>query len=133
MFTGFSFHHIGYATTSIKVTAAFFESIGYHLSDTIMDVEQHVNIALLSKENTPLIELVEVIDEKSPVNNIVKKNGVTAYHICYEVEEIEKAISFLKKKRFVLLFKPVVAVALESKLICYLYHKDVGLIELLQK
>ncbi|MFM2290707.1 MAG: hypothetical protein RIS29_520 [Bacteroidota bacterium] len=133
MLPGFTFHHIGYATRSISKTADFFIQIGYRLSDLVYDEKQRVTIAFLSREDSPLIELVELVDELSPVAGVLKKNGVTPYHVCYQVEDIYKAIVDLKKLRFVLLFEPVEAIALENRLICYLYHKEVGLIEILGK
>ncbi|NDP22089.1 MAG: VOC family protein [Paludibacter sp.] len=133
MLSNFSFHHVGYATKSIEKTSKVFQELGYTISDTSFDTLQHVKIALLKKKDSPQIELVEMIDETSPVSKILEKNGVTTYHVCYEVQDIELAIAELRKQKFVLLFNPVVAVALDNRLICYLFHKDVGLIELLQK
>jgi hypothetical protein len=37
------------------------------------------------------------------------------------------------KKRFLLVVKPVEAVAFNYRRVCFLYHKDTGLIELLEK
>lgn len=133
MLSNFCFHHVGYATRSIEDTADFFLQLDYVSSNVVYDKNQHVNILLLSKENSPIIELVEMIDEKSPVYNIVNKNGVMPYHICYEVDNIDQAIVSLRKLHFVQLFKPIVAIAFEGRAICYLYNKNVGLIEILQK
>jgi methylmalonyl-CoA/ethylmalonyl-CoA epimerase len=133
MFADFLFHHLGYATKSIEETSIFFLTLGYTKSPTIMDPIQNVNIAFLTKVDSPRIELVEPIDDKSPVMNILGKNGVTPYHVCYEVIDIFQAVSDMKKLRFIPLFKPVPAVALDNRLICYLFNKDTGLIELLDK
>lgn len=133
MFSNYHFHHIGYATQSIENTALFFLQLGYTKTETLHDINQNVNIAFLKKDDSPIIELVELIDEKSPIFNILEKNGVTPYHICYEVNDIMEAITELRKLRFTLLFNPVNAIALDNRLICYLYKKEVGLIEILQK
>lgn len=53
--------------------------------------------------------------------------------MCYCVEDIEEAVKELKKKRFLPLFRPVQAVALGNKKICFLFNREVGLIELVEK
>lgn len=133
MLSGFHFHHIGYAVFSIERTASLYIPAGWICSETIFDPLQKVRIAFLERSNTPLIELVEAVDEQSPVIQIIKKSGVSPYHVCYEVSDIEFAIREMRKKRFLPLFTPVPAVAFNNCRICYLYHNDVGLIELLEQ
>ncbi|MCL1947573.1 MAG: lactoylglutathione lyase, partial [Chitinivibrionia bacterium] len=67
------------------------------------------------------------------VSKIIEKSGVSPYHICYETENIENAINELKKKKYLLLARPVNAVALNDRKICFLYNKEVGLIELTER
>lgn len=133
MLSNLNFHHIGYAVRDIAKSSAIFINMGYSVSQTIIDPIQNVKIALLSKVDNPLIELVEATDDKSPVLGIISKVGVSAYHICYQTSDIEQTISELKKQRFLCMFKPVEAVAFGNRKICYLYHSDVGLIELLSE
>ncbi len=90
-------------------------------------------MVIVGEGKYPLLELVEPVSEKSPVRNILNKAGVSAYHFCYEVENLNDSIAELRKKKFMLLVKPVEAVAFDGRKICFLYHKDAGLIELLEK
>lgn len=133
MLSEFSFHHIGYAVHEIRETAAYYINAGWQLSDEITDEKQNSKISFLTREGFPLIELVAPVDEKSPVVEILKKNGVTAYHVCYEVDDIDEAISKLRKLQYVQLFKPVEAIALNNRKICYLYNNKTGLIEIIEK
>lgn len=133
MVPSFNLHHIGYATYSIEKTATFFLDLGYSLTDTVFDANQSVNIAFLNKAGTTSIELIEAIDENSPVSNFLNKNGAGPYHICYEVEDIKRSIAYLREHHFIPLFKPVPAIAFDNRLISFLFHKETGLIELLQK
>ena len=132
MLSYFKFHHIGIATGNIKNTAQYYLDADYVKSETVFDPVQNVSIAFLTKIGMPKIELIEPSQSTSPGFKIIQKSGVTPYHICYEVDNIETAINDLKKKRFMLLTKPVIAVALNNKKICFLYNKDVGLIELVE-
>ena len=131
MQTTFKIHHIGYVTNSIDDTAVNWLNLGYTMSHKIMDSIQNTYICLLNKENAPSIELVEPTNEHSSVNKLLKKNGVSPYHICYEVPDINKAYEEMIKNKYIPLFRPVEAIAFDNKLICYLYKKEVGYIELL--
>lgn len=133
MLTDFLFHHIGVVTNSIEATALYYKEAGYDITNKIFDPVQTVNICFLKKIGFPIIELIEPILDTSPAANILKKNGVSPYHFCYEVENIDEAIKKLKKKKFVPIIRPVQAIALENRLICFLFNKDIGLIELVQK
>ena len=70
----YKYHHTGVATKDIKLTSAFYKNIAYSQSKIVIDEIQNVKICFLSKKNSPLIELVEPINENSPVNEILKKN-----------------------------------------------------------
>lgn len=134
MFSNFTFHHIGYVTDSIRDTSEFYLQAGYQATAIIEDEVQRVHICFLTKDGFPRIELIEPVDENSSVNKILKKTGVAPYHVCYEVEDIGEAYDELVDNQgFIPLFRPVEAIALENRLICYLYRKEVGFIELVNK
>ena len=80
------------AVKDIKSTAAIYVIGGYACSETIFDPIQNVNICWLTKEGMPIVELLEPVNDDSPVNKTLEKNGVTPYHTCYEVENIDLAI-----------------------------------------
>jgi methylmalonyl-CoA/ethylmalonyl-CoA epimerase len=126
------FHHIAFAVRNIEKTVALYGVSGFTSTEPIIDTVQNVRICFLKKKNMPLNELIEPIDETSPVNKILEKTGITPYHICYEVDNINEAVNELKKQRYLLLRTPVPAIALDNRKICFMFHKDVGLIELLE-
>lgn len=126
------FHHIGMAVFDIVATAKCYESAGYLRSITFFDPIQNVDICWLTKAGEPMIELLAPVDDNSPVNGVLAKNGVGPYHCCYEVNNLEEAILELKKMRFILVSKPSPAVAIRNYHVAFLYHKNVGLIELVE-
>lgn len=132
MLKSMKFHHIGVAVKDISATAAVYVTGGYKQSDTIFDPIQNVNICWLTKENMPVVELLEPVDETSPVNKILEKNGVTPYHTCYIVNEIELAMKELRKLKYIVVSKPAEAVAIHGCKVCFLFNKNVGLIELVE-
>lgn len=133
MLHNLSFHHIGYAVKDIDATAEFYLNAGWSKSNTILDSIQHTYIAFLYKDECPMIELVAPVDEQSPICNMLKKNGVGTYHVCYSVANIDQAIMKLRAQRYMPLFQPVPAVAIDNHRICYMMHPQVGLIELVEE
>jgi methylmalonyl-CoA/ethylmalonyl-CoA epimerase len=133
MLDSFLFHHIGYVVNNIEITSEYYIRANWSLSDIQIDEKQNVRIAFLSRQDMPLIELIEPVDKDSPVVRTLKKMGVSPYHVCYEVDDINTAVIELKKQKYVPLFDPVEAVALNNKKICFLYNKNVGLIEIVEK
>lgn len=133
MLDTFRFHHIGIATDNIERTAKYYLEAGYVMTEKTYDPVQDVNIVFLTKDSMPVIELLEPGSPNSPVSKTLERSGVSTYHLCYYVEDIDVALRELKKKCFLPLFRPVEAVALENKRICFLFNKEVGLIELIEE
>jgi len=136
MLSTFQFHHIGIATHNISSTAQCYIDAGYTASEIVYDQIQNVLITFLEKDGVPLIELVappHVQTNNSPVSKMIEKMGVSPYHICYEVDNIEYAVCELKKKKYLPLSSLANAVALNNRKILFLYNKDVGLIELVER
>lgn len=129
----FKFHHIGVATNSIDDTSTVYEAAGYVRTKTIYDPIQNVKICFLTKKGMPMVELLAPNDEKSPICKVLEKNGVMPYHTCYEVENISQAVSDLKKMRYIPVSRAEPAVAMDNKHVQFMYHKDIGLIEIVEE
>lgn len=127
-----TFHHVGIACRDISKTSAFYQSMGYTVHPVIPDPLQHVNVCFMEKEGAPRVELLEPLDEKSPVLRTLDAVGVSPYHMCYEVQDIQEAIVQLRKQRFMLVNGPVPACALENRNIAFMFNKNSGLIELVE-
>lgn len=127
------FHHIGIACRDIGKTREFYLGLGYTASPVVDDPLQHVRICFLDKEGAPRLELLQPLDDQSPVARTLATAGVTPYHFCYEVRNIDEAIAALRTKRFLLVSGPVPACALGDRRIAFLYNKNNGLIELVEK
>ena len=127
------FHHFGVACRDIEKTAEAYGAIGYVKGDTIYDPLQNINICFLSHPSMPLVELLAPVDDNSPVVQILEKNGTTPYHTCYEVSNLEAAIKSLKRQRYIVVSKPKSACAIEGRRVAFLYHSDMGLIELVEE
>ena len=132
MLPEFKFHHIGVAVKDINKAAKLYIDGGYDCSEVIYDPIQNVKICFLTKAEMPMVELLAPNDEKSPINNILQKVGSGPYHCCYIVDSIDDAIVKLKKLRFIPTSKPAEAVAIHNHRVCFLYNREIGLIELVE-
>ena len=117
------FHHIG---LSVKSIVALFPG-----TKSVIDPIQKVKVAFINLQGTTL-ELLEPLNETSPIYNNLKNNNKLC-HICFEVSNIDNAINNGKKKGFHVIQKPVPAVALGNRKICFLFHSDYHIVELLQR
>lgn len=132
MLPSFQFHHIGVAAKDIDATASIYELGGYHRSSVVFDPEQNVNVCWLTRDGAPTVELLAPVDESSPVNRTLEKVGVSPYHFCYVVDSIEDAVSELRKQKYIVVRKPAEAVAFCGARVCFLFNKNVGLIEIVE-
>ena len=88
------FHHIG---LSVKSIVSLFPD-----TKPVIDPIQKVKVAFIKLQGTTR-ELLEPLDETSPIYNNLKNNNKLC-HICFEVSNIDNAINNGKKK---LIFKKV--------------------------
>lgn len=124
-------HHIGYVVKEINKSIQEFTNLGYNLMSQIIDKNRNISIVFMKNENY-VIELISPINHKSPVEKILNKSGPTPYHICYKCENIEEKILELKQKGWILIKKKEKAIAIENNYVAFLYHKDLGMIELVE-
>ncbi len=127
-------HPFGVAVASISATKSAFEKAGYVLGETIFDPLQDVKICFAEKPEEIPLELLEPASAASPITGTLQKSGGEPQicHVCYAVSDLENAILSLRKSAWILVKKPLPAVALGNAKVAFLYSKDAGLIELLE-
>lgn len=130
-------HHIGLVVNNIEnhFTKYFRDALGYDtISRTYIDNNIGVKVAFVNLNDKVLLELVEPLDENSPVSNYLKKRGQTLHHLCFEVENIENEIAHLRNNNYLITMPPTPAEAFEGRKVAFLISKDENyLIELLQQ
>lgn len=130
---GLTIHHYGLATDNLEQSIETLRSLNYQVGEIILDPVQRVRVAFASHPQAGMIELICDIDASGPTSRIISKTGNGFYHICYEVDNLEKSIDNLRGKGFLLKHPPVLAVACNGKRIAWMYNRYIGLIELLEK
>jgi methylmalonyl-CoA/ethylmalonyl-CoA epimerase len=130
----FAFHHIGIAVRDLsKAIPSYQVSFQYKpISDVFDDPIQNVSVCFLSRGGgDTVLELVAPLGPNSPIDRILKRGGGT-YHVCYQVPDIDAAISHLTEHGSFLISGPVPAVAFEMRKIAWLMTEVDLLVELVQ-
>lgn len=125
--------HIGYLTGDIQATAREFERLGYEAGETVDDDTQRTRICFLTKQDEVRIELVEPYEDNKTMQKMLAKRGVSPYHTCYEVDDVEREYAELIQHDWTALFKPVAAPAFGNRKICYFWNQETGFIELVNR
>ena len=123
------FHHIGIACSAIESAADFVEKVFNIVkkTDIIFDENQNANVCMLTVSDGSNIELVC----GDMVNNFIKKNQYL-YHVCWEVDDIEKSINDISSKGGRLISSPKPSALFHNRKVAFLFS-DIGIIELLEK
>ena len=125
--------HVGYLTGDISSTAKEFERLGYVAGDIVDDDTQRTKICFLSKPGEVRVELVQPYEDNKTMQKMLTKRGVTLYHMCYEVDDVDQEYDKLIQEDWTALFKPVAAPAFENRKICYFWNSEIGFIELVNR
>ena len=125
--------HIGYAVNDITNSITAFNSLGFSTwKEPAFDSVQGLWIALLSN-GKHMIELVSPDTSKgSSIERLLAVNGPMPYHICFSTDNIELESKKLSEQGFRVISGFTPAAIFDGRQICFLYHKDIGLIELLE-
>jgi len=90
-------HHIAIAVHSISgALPAFADALGLTVTHTEEVDSQGVRVAILPVGATWL-ELIEPLDEASPVGRFLSRHGEGIHHICFEVDDLEATLAQLKE------------------------------------
>ena len=130
----FAFHHLGVAVPDIPKALPIYRSLfSYELvSGPFDDPIQKVSVCFLSRGSGDMtIELVAPLGSDSPIQRTLGQ-GVSAYHVCYEVGDLAAAMQHMNANKCVTLSNPVPAVAFQGRRIAWMSTPTRQLIELLE-
>ena len=128
-------HHIGYAVKNIDKSLSIFERLGFHkITGIVRDSIRKVDIVFIADENNMnTVELIAPYEKGSDVDGPLNMwGGPAPYHVCYEVDNIEECINEFGKSCLVIK-KPEIAPAIDNRRVAFLYHKDLGLFEVVER
>lgn len=126
--------HIGIIVKSIDDSLKIWQGLfglKLHMVKNVLD--QKVKVAILKLGET-YIELIEPADQESSVYKFLEKRGEGLHHLCFEVDDIEKMLSEMKKNG-IKLIDEAPRIGATGKKIAFVRPKNMGgvLIELCEK
>lgn len=101
-------NHVGVAVPDIEAACETYRSL-YGATDitTPFDMPaQGVKVCFVNLPNSQ-IELIEPLNDESPIANFIARNPKGGqHHVCFEVRDIEEAVSEMEKRGATVLGKP---------------------------
>lgn len=137
--------HIGLVVENISEFSEILRDLGLEqMTHTEVEPIQKVSgrFVLAGEGQEVYIELLEPLGEESPIRNFLAKRGGGLHHLCFEVEDIDKAAKQLVEKGFEMVCAPVECVGYDavfnraceqSTRIAFFVVSDELLIELVEK
>ncbi len=130
----YKLEHIGIAVRDLEVSIKTYETLlntNCYKRETVES--EGVITAFFQTENTK-IELLEAINENSPIHKFIQKKGEGIHHMAFEVKNIKIEMSRLEEEGYRLLNKEPKKGA-DNKLVCFIHPKDTSgvLIELCEE
>ena len=131
-----SLHHTGYVVPSIaEGLARWSETLSaVSVSEAFEDETQRARVVFLefAPGGGALLELVEPLTVDSPLSRFLQKGG-GLHHLCFEVDNLEEQIRYMKARQAILVRHPKPAVAFGGRQIAWMMTRDKLLVEYLER
>ena len=127
-------NHVGVAVPNLEQACQTYRDL-YGATDitTPFDMpEQGVKVCFVNLPNSQ-IELIEPLNDASPIANFIKKNPAGGqHHVCFEVADIHEAVDEMEKRGATVLGKP--RIGAHGTLIIFVHPKNSNgvLVELME-
>lgn len=125
-------NHIGVATPSLAASIAYYRDVmgATHIHEPFDLPAQGVKVCFVDTPgengtNGTQIELIEPLDESSPIHSFIAKNPAGGqHHMCYEVPDIHAAKAWFESKGAKVLGEP--RIGAHGTLIFFVHPKDMN-------
>ena len=120
-------NHIAIAVPNIKEAALKWQqALDIKKSEIIVLQEHGVKVVFIEFSNLK-IELLEPLNNKSPISKFLEKNPKGGmHHICFEVEKITETINSLKNKQINILGDGKPKIGAHDKPVVFIHPNDLS-------
>jgi methylmalonyl-CoA/ethylmalonyl-CoA epimerase len=131
-----NFDHVGIAVKNIE---EYFQSLLHsvlgmnELSEIVIDPIQNCKIAFATSSNGVRLELIEPLNEESPVNQILQKKKGGIYHMCFVANHFDDDVKHCLANKFIALSKPQPAIAFDNRRVIFFSTPTFEIIELVEE
>ncbi len=127
--------HIGIAVQSIEIAFKEYELLGFKpINEDVVSESEYGVKSLMMDLDGYVIELLEPLikGEGSPIDTYISSKPYKMYHLAYYVSDIDDAIGFFEKRKFVAISKPRLTSVLKERTV-FLFNRNMGIVELIEK
>ncbi len=127
-------NHVGVAVPDIEEAMETYRTL-YGATDITEPFDmpaQGVKVCFVNLPNSQ-IELIEPLNEQSPIHNFIAKNPKGGqHHVCFEVDDIEETVSVMKERGATVLGEP--RIGAHGTMIIFIHPKNSNgvLVELME-
>jgi methylmalonyl-CoA/ethylmalonyl-CoA epimerase len=126
-------HHIGYLVDDINDSAMEFIKLGFIKKGEIIEDTSRGIFILFLDNNEYVVELIQTLNTDSPIYGLRKRYRNSPYHICFQTENLKKAIEELEMGGYTLFQPPQQAPAITGcPNVAFLMNQKIGIIELVE-
>lgn len=127
-------NHVGVAVPNIEQACETYRTLygATHITAPFDMPEQGVKVCFVNLPNSQ-IELIEPLNDASPIANFIKKNPAGGqHHVCFEVADINEALTEMEKRGATVLGKP--RIGAHGTMIIFIHPKNSNgvLVELME-
>lgn len=130
----FKLLHVGVAVPELDPAAKMLETLfGLRVvSGSFDDPIQKVSVNFLAQTDADVaeIELIAPLTEDAPIRSMLNKTGGGAYHLCFETNDLDRALAHVRQNKCLLVSAPAPAVAFGGRRIAWFYTPSRLLVEL---
>lgn len=103
------------------------------LSEIYTDYNQLSKVAFVKTANECRIELIEPLNEDSPVSQALKKKKGALHHMCFIAEDFEEDIKRLQENKCLMISPPKPAVAFNNRRVVFFFTPTYEVIEIVEE
>ncbi len=135
-------HHTGFVVADMEKAVEFYRDVvglkvekqyertGAPIDQVVGYEGTHISIALLTAGGGHILELIQYLNPLPAPRPTSERSVIGASHVCFQVDDIEKAFQRLKKGGATIMNPP--AEITPGRVACYLRDPDGNWVELLQ-
>jgi len=118
----FRLHHVGIVVRRLEEGRTVYRRLGFDVDTPVFeDPIQRVLVQFILPAADVLVELIEPAGADSPVSRFLEKSGPGLHHLCYEVDDIDRACELLRDEGGIVTCEPVPAVAFSGRRVAFVY------------
>lgn len=133
----FKVDHIGIACRDINVAIDDYERLGFIKSHEEIYVGKYQKVRVqfmhLGDTEIELLEPLDKNDDHNVLSSYLKSQNYKMYHLCYEVDDFDEIISFLKREGCRQLGESWLDSTHSDRKMLFMYHRRMGLIEIAER